>query len=107
MICFASNLGKGILSALWREGFIFGYSVKENQSEVEVFLKYSEGLPVLRKSRLVSKPGRPRYFSVDDLRRYSKRNSFSMLVLTTSKGVLSSTEALSMNQGGKVLVEVE
>jgi small subunit ribosomal protein S8 len=107
VICFASKLGQSVLSALWREGFIYGYRILENGSEVEVFLKYSEGSPVVRKIKLVSMPGRPVYFSVQDLRQFQRRNSFAILVLTTPKGVLSCSEAISQNQGGKVLIEVD
>ena len=45
VICRTSGLGKGILEALWSEGFIFGYQVLENEQESKVYLKYSEGRP--------------------------------------------------------------
>ena len=72
VICFASKLGQSVLNVLWREGFIYGYRILENGSEVEVFLKYSEGLPVVREIKLVSMPGRPVYFSVQDLNAFKE-----------------------------------
>ena len=105
VICRTSGLGKGILEALWREGFIFGYQVLENEQESKVFLKYSEGRPVLQQIRLASKPGKPLYAGVKQLKMNRKKNSFMVSFLTTPKGVLSDREAISLNQGGQVLIE--
>ena len=60
VICRTSGLGKGILEALWREGFIFGYQVLENEQESKVYLKYSEG--DLSSSRFVWHPSQESRF---------------------------------------------
>ena len=90
---------KGILEALWREGFIFGYQVLENEQESKVYLKYSEGKPVIQQIRLASKPGKPLYANVKQLKNGSKEEFIHGIDLDHSKGVLSDREAISLNQG--------
>ncbi len=53
--------------------------------------------------RLVSTPGRRVYLPYKDLRRSSRGG---ILLLTTSKGILSSEEARQKKVGGQVIAEV-
>ena len=63
----ASRLRARVLDVLKAEGYIRDYSQTEfdnGKSEIEIELKYAEGMPVIREIARVSKPGRRVYVSV-------------------------------------------
>ena len=65
-----SRLRIRLLDVLQAEGFIRGYSeveFKDGLRELEIELKYHEGLPVIRELKRVSTPGRRVYASVKEL----------------------------------------
>ena len=103
----ASKTRQRILDVLEREGYIRGYSRSEldgNKAELEIELKYHEGIPVIRTLNRVSKPGRRVYSSVADLPRV--HNGLGISIVSTPKGVLSDAEAREGNVGGEVLCTV-
>lgn len=103
----ASKTRQRILDVLQREGFIRGYSrveLENNHAELEIELKYHEGIPVIRTLNRVSKPGRRVYSSVSDLPRV--HNGLGISIVSTPKGVLSDAEAREGNVGGEVLCTV-
>ncbi len=105
--CLYSKINLNILEVLKEEGYIRTYqvhAVREGISEIEVELKYHEGLPVIQKIDRVSTPGRRTYASIEDLSR--PFNGLGMYILSTSKGVLSDASARKMNVGGEVLCRV-
>jgi small subunit ribosomal protein S8 len=103
----ASNLRANVLDVLQREGYIRGYSsaeVSQGISEITIELKYSEGTPVIRKIKRVSRPGRRVYSKIKDLPRVF--NGLGISILSTPRGVMSDNEARAANVGGEVLCEV-
>jgi len=103
----ASKLRTGVLDVLQREGYIRGYSsaeVSQGISEITIELKYSEGTPVIRKIKRVSRPGRRVYSKIKDLPRVF--NGLGISILSTPRGVMSDNEARAANVGGEVLCEV-
>lgn len=102
-----SNLKKNILAVLEREGYIRGFSVNEVRqgvSELQVELKYSDGMPVIQKLERVSKPGRRSYTAIEDSPAYY--NGLGTYILSTSKGLLSDREAREQNIGGEIICRV-
>jgi small subunit ribosomal protein S8 len=69
-----------------------------------VELKYFDGEPVIREIKRVSKPGRRVYASVTDLP--TIYNGLGVAIMSTSKGVMSDSDAREQNVGGEVLCTV-
>lgn len=105
--CPASKLRANVLEVLKREGYIRDYSVTQpggGKSEMTIELKYSEGQPVIREIKRVSKPGRRVYTQVKDVPRVY--NGLGISILSTPRGVLSDKEARDANVGGEILCRV-
>ncbi len=103
----ASKLRVSLLEVLKREGYIRDYAVMQKdggKSELNIELKYSEGQPVIREIKRVSKPGRRVYSQIKDVPRVY--NGLGISILSTPRGVLSDREAREANVGGEVLCRV-
>ena len=101
-----SKLKVELARILKENAFVYDYKVLNDGRHglVRVYLKYHEGLPVIRRIARVSRPGRRRYVGVDDIPRV--RNGLGIAVLSTSRGLLSDRAARAANVGGEVLAEV-
>ena len=71
--------------------------------ELHIKLKYYQNKPVIARIKRVSRPGLRVYKSVNEL---PKVNGFGILILSSSKGVISDSKARELNVGGEVLCEV-
>jgi len=103
----ASQLRANVLEVLRREGYIRGYShseIRTGVAELQIELKYHEGLPVIREIARVSRPGRRVYSKIKDLPKVS--NGLGISILSTPRGVMSDAEARAANVGGEVLCQV-
>jgi small subunit ribosomal protein S8 len=103
----ASKMRANLLDVLKREGYIRDFSVHKNDngaSEISIELKYSEGLPVIKEIKRVSKPGRRLYSKIKDVPKVY--NGLGISILSTPRGVLSDREAREANVGGEVLCRV-
>ncbi|HEY5047569.1 MAG TPA: 30S ribosomal protein S8 [Rhizomicrobium sp.] len=96
-----------VLEVLQAEGFIRGYAeveFKGGRRELEIELKYHEGLPVIRELKRVSTPGRRVYAGVTDLKPH--RNGLGLSIVSTPQGVMTDSNARDKNVGGEVLCHV-
>nr|YP_009317249.1 30S ribosomal protein S8 [Palpitomonas bilix]BAV82417.1 30S ribosomal protein S8 [Palpitomonas bilix] len=101
-----SKLINNILFKLKKEGFILDYSVlPENMFKIKVFLKYNNNLAVLNTIEIISTPGSRKYSNYKNLFSFLK-TSYDILLISTSKGILTHKEALSLQIGGEVLLRV-
>ena len=102
----ASKLRASLLEVLKREGYIRDYSVKETGAAaiINIELKYSEGLPVIKEITRVSRPGRRVYTQIKDVPRVF--NGLGISILSTPKGLLSDKEAREANVGGEIICRV-
>jgi small subunit ribosomal protein S8 len=101
-----SNLTISLVSSLFNLGLISAYEVEPNSFYIKVFLKFFENSAVIKNIVRVSKPSRRIYSSSSLLRNHFKYKRKTFLFLTTSQGILSKDEALALNVGGEVLLEV-
>ena len=102
-----SSLRVRILDVLESEGYIRGYTRNEygtGKAELEIQLKYYEGDPVINKIDRVSTPGRRVYSSARQLPRV--HNGLGITIVSTSKGVMSDSDARAENIGGEVICQV-
>ena len=102
----ASKLRAWVLDVLTDEGYIRGYEKVEDSQhpELEISLKYYEGVPVIRELKRVSKPGRRVYMGVKEVP--TVRQGLGVSIVSTSHGVMSDANARSANVGGEVLCTV-
>jgi small subunit ribosomal protein S8 len=102
----ASNLRENILKILKDEGYILSYSKIEegNIKKFNIHLKYHYSNPVVSEIEVISKPGRRIYCKAGEIP--SVKNGLGMVVISTSKGVLSDYLARSQKLGGEVLLKI-
>lgn len=102
----ASKLRAWVLDVLTDEGYIRGYDKVEDTAhpELEISLKYYEGVPVIRELKRVSKPGRRVYMGSKDIP--SVRQGLGVSIVSTPRGVMSDANARTANIGGEVLCTV-
>ena len=101
----ASNLKKQITKILFDQGYILSYKFEDDnlQGVIKIALKYDNVTkePVIKKLQRVSKPGLRKYVNADTLPRVL--NGLGIAVMSTSNGVMTSTQAKRENVGGEVL----
>ncbi len=101
----ASNLKKQITKILFDQGYILSYKFEDDnlQGVIKIALKYDNLTkePVIKKLQRVSKPGLRKYVNADTLPRVL--NGLGIAVMSTSNGVMTSTQAKRENVGGEVL----
>ena len=82
---------ENFLKVLWNEGFILGYKIDSNNSNVlKIFLKYKKGKPAINSIKLISKPSRKIYYSINQLWKIDSSKSF--IILSTNQGLKSIIE---------------
>ncbi|WP_104017206.1 30S ribosomal protein S8 [Roseovarius nitratireducens] len=103
----ASKMRVRVLDVLASEGYIRGYDAAtgaKGHPELEISLKYYEGIPVIHEMKRVSKPGRRVYMGVKDIPQV--RQGLGVSIVSTPKGVMSDAAARAANVGGEVLCTV-
>jgi small subunit ribosomal protein S8 len=103
----SSNLKASIAKVLKDEGYIDGFSVENldgNKKSLNIELKYYAGQPVIEKIVRVSKPGLRIYKNVKNLPNYM--NGLGIVIISTSKGVMTDRKARSSGIGGEILCYV-
>ena len=103
----ASSFKGKILEVLKREGFILNYTLgqtEEKKSKFLIDLKYSSGSPVINNIERISKPGRRFYSSAQSIPKI--QNGLGIAIVSTSKGVMTDTEARKAKVGGEIICKV-
>ncbi|CCF80180.1 SSU ribosomal protein S8p (S15Ae) [Helicobacter bizzozeronii CCUG 35545] len=96
-----------ILDIFKVRGFITNYHIKEkdNKPFISVELAYDEkGRSLINEIKRLSKPGRRVYKQSKELKRF--KNGYGVIVVSTSKGVITNEEAYKQNVGGEVLCSI-
>ena len=94
-----------ILKILQKEGFIKSFSVLSTKHLI-LYLKYTGRTrhPILTNLRRISKPGRRIYASYKEIP--SILGGLGIVILSTSKGILTDREAQFERIGGEVLCSI-
>ena len=103
----SSKFRARILDVLKREGYISNYkplSDHKNKESLLVDLKYNNGLPVIKEIKRVSRPGRRIYAKADSIPKI--QNGLGLAIVSTSKGIMSDTDARTKNIGGEIICRV-
>lgn len=107
-LCF-SNFVVQMLKVLEINGYILGFkilNIRTGVFKIRVFLKYNKDLnnPSITEIRTVSKPGRKVYCGYRDIK--SLYGGLGIVILSTSRGIVSDYEAFCSKVGGEVICKV-
>ena len=103
----ASKFRLKILEILKSEGYINNFFIDNNENNkkiLKVDLKYYEGTPVIKEIKRVSKPGRRVYSRANSIPKI--QNGLGMAIISTSRGIMSDSEARKNNIGGEIICRV-
>jgi len=95
-----------VLTLFLKQGLIQSFSVKPKT--IEVKLKYFRKKPLIKSLELISTPGHRRYCTLRQLSCLYNGHSFGgFYLVSTSKGLYTSTECLTvLRSGGELLLKV-
>lgn len=103
----ASKLKRAMTKILVEKGYIQRYIDinDEKQGVLRLFLKYDAyGKPVIRNIKRISKPGLRTYCDSNEIPR--SLNGLGIVILSTSRGVMTDKEAKKLNVGGEVICSI-
>lgn len=107
VIAHSSKLVRNVLSVMLEEGYIEGFEEFTESAGINMLkidLKYYRGKPVIEELQKVSKPGRKVYSAISGLEKMY--GGLGVVIVSTSKGVMSDAAARRMGIGGEVLCKV-
>lgn len=102
----ASNVLKAIFEILQKQGYIDAYKLIEDKKQgiFRVYLKYVYGKPAIKNIKRISKPS---------LRTYVKHEKVPVVlrgrglaIISTSKGIMTDTDARESGLGGEIVATV-
>ncbi|AER57195.1 30S ribosomal protein S8 [Pseudoxanthomonas spadix BD-a59] len=100
----SSTIKVAIAGVLKAEGYIADSRVtktENNKAELEIVLKYFEGKPVIDTLKRVSRSGLRHYRGKDELPKVL--NGLGIAIISTSKGIMTDSQARQQGVGGEVL----
>jgi len=90
------------LNILWDENLISGYKIDTfNPNLLKIFLKYKNGNAVMNSLKLIFKPSRHLYYPVSSLWKLNSKKN--LIILSTSKGLMTINECKQTKTGGKLI----
>lgn len=100
-----SSIKRSILKVLEDEGYINGWSATDElKSDLNIQLRYHNGVPVMEEIKRISRPGLRIYKESGDLP--SVRGGLGIAVISTNRGVMTDKKARSQGVGGEVLCTI-
>lgn len=101
-----TKLTVDFLNILWDEGYILGYKVcNSNSNLLKIFLKYKNENSIINSIKSISKPSRPIFYSLFQL--YKLDSKKNLIILSTSKGLMTIDECKQAQIGGKLLLLIK
>lgn len=104
----ASKLKQRITEILYDQGYILKYTFEDKDADnkqglIKIALKYDPVTksPVIRELVRVSKPGLRRFSGSNNIPRII--NGLGIMIVSTSRGVMTDKKAREMNVGGELL----
>lgn len=100
-----SKMKEAIAQILKREGYITDYQVHgDAQRRIQMKLKYQGRKGVIDKLQRASRPGLRRYVHAVDVPRIL--GGMGTVIISTSRGVMTGTDARKQNLGGELICYV-
>jgi len=101
----SSKMRKAITEILYDQGFIHKYRFTDegHQGTINIALKYNKDtkLPTIKKIGRISKPGYRQYVPSTDIPRII--NGLGVVIVSTSRGVMTGKQAKAQNVGGELV----
>lgn len=99
----ASKIKVAIAKVLKEEGYIANYAERrvDGKPTLEIELKYYAGRPVIERLQRVSAPGKREYKGKDELPVIA--GGLGVVIVSTSKGIMTDRAARAAGVGGEVL----
>jgi small subunit ribosomal protein S8 len=85
------------------EGFIIAYGPSFDKYKLLVCLKYKNKEPLIKKIQQISSGGKRVYLKAKKLQ---KLPSFSFLIISTSRGLMTNQKAAQLNLGGEAFCQI-
>ena len=103
-----SHLCEEVLMIMKDNGYIERYDVVNNEGKksIDIILSVVDGKKNINFFKLISKLGCRVYMSVKQLKKMSSYNPYSLVLVSTSKGVKNISDAITEKIGGEVLCEI-
>lgn len=101
-----SKLKLAVLEGLKKTKFIADFSIEEVKPRnfIHVLINQADEIARINEITKVSKPGRRVYTSADDLPKV--KSGRGVILVSTSKGIMTGEEARKARLGGEILVKV-
>lgn len=102
----ASAVNEKIAAVMQEEGYIASCSRGEEAGphKMLITLSYVDGKPGIRQIRRLSRPSLRRYYKSSEIPRI--RGGLGIVVMSTSKGIMSSRRARRQDLGGEALCSI-
>ena len=99
----SSKIKVAIAGVLQAEGYIASSRINtvDNKPQLEIELKYFEGKPVIERLTRVSRSGLRKYSGKADLPKVL--DGLGVAIISTSKGIMTDSQARQQGVGGEVL----
>ena len=99
----SSKIKTAIATVLKDEGYIADFRVTQDgaKAQLEVVLKYFEGKPVIERLERYSRSGLRQYRGKDELPKVL--GGLGVAIISTSKGIMTDSQARQQGVGGEVL----
>ncbi|MDA9573439.1 30S ribosomal protein S8 [Rickettsiales bacterium] len=101
-----SKLQEGILEILKNEGFILGFAKIEEgtKKHFNVSLSFINNRAAINEISVISKPGKRIYSTYNDIPVIN--NGLGMVILSSSKGIITDYQARDQKIGGELLIKI-
>lgn len=99
-----SKKGFDLIKILYKLGYINNYYLDFNKINIE--FNYYQNRFICNGFFFYSKPGYRKFISISQLRRVYKNKS-KLYILSTPYGICTTLDALKLNTGGIILVEIQ
>jgi small subunit ribosomal protein S8 len=104
-----SKITLSALNILREDGYILSFSTKKlsdksTHDQININLKYTSGIPALSAIGIISKPGKRVYCKYSDIPEIN--NGLGSIIISTSRGLKTSSDAIKQKLGGELLFKV-
>lgn len=102
----ASRVKLKIAEILKQEGYIQDYERHDegHQGRIDIQLKWHQGQPAIEGLRRVSRPGQRRYARSSEIPKV--RNGLGIMIVSTSKGMMTDRAARKAGVGGELICSI-
>jgi small subunit ribosomal protein S8 len=100
-----SKYSVALAAIIKKHGFINDFAISDDfKKEITITLGYNDNLPLISDVKLFSKPGRRVYETAYSLPWGKSKGS--LIIISTSQGLMSQRQAKSKGLGGEIVAEI-